>query len=143
MSGDAATVRYGLQSATCRCCGDGLDHDDHRVCQLYADEGVDPLAQRALGFCGACRDEVAELVDTWTAVPEPPLDGPSIAAGYARVADACSFCEDLLGDAPALGIEYYRAGSAVDGGLADLRHFALCAHCASVFAEFLDGVAEA
>lgn len=140
MSGDAATVRYGLPATTCSLCGGALGSEDQRICQCYSDGTETPLGTTVFGLCPACRGEVAELVDTWTAAPEPPVDAPSLAAGYDRVADDCSFCERPLEGTP-VGLEYYRAGSDHDGGLADVRHYALCPHCVDVFAEFLDAVA--
>jgi len=139
MSGDA-TVRYGVPATTCGLCDRTLGTDDQQICQWYSDGTATPLGTATLGICPGCRGEVAELVDTWTTVPEPPVDAVSLAAGYGRVADGCSFCERPLDGVP-VGMEYYRAGTDHDGGLADVCHYALCAHCVGVFAEFLDGIA--
>jgi hypothetical protein len=141
MSGDAAVIRYGLPDATCRLCDRALDTDDQQVCKTYADDGADPFEADAFGVCPACRGEVAELVDTWRSVSEPPVDLASIATGYERVAGDCSFCARPVGEDAVTGIEYYRAGSSHEGGLADVRHFALCPHCVGVFTEFLDTAA--
>jgi len=140
MSGDAAAVRYGFPATTCGLCGGRLGTDDQGICQWYSDGAATPLGTTALCVCPDCRDAVAELVDTWTTVPEPPVDAPSLAAGYDRVADGCSFCERSLDGTP-VGMEYYRAGTDHEAGLADVSHYALCAHCVGVFAEFLDGIA--
>jgi len=141
MSQDTAeAVGYGFPSTDCSLCERSLGTDDQQVCQWHSDETPTPLDRSALGICPGCRTEVAELVDTWTTVPVPPVDAGTLAAGYRQVAGDCSFCERSL-DGDSVGMEYYRAGTDHDDGLADLSHYVLCPHCVSVFAEFLRGVA--
>ena len=136
---DDATVRPGLPSGPCRICDDALPRADQWILQRYADGRTASPDRRVCGICPRCYPAVAELVDDWSPVAEPPVDGDSIAAGYDAVADACSFCGDALAEPP-VGVEWYRAGSDHDGP-ADRRHYALCGHCVSVFAEFLDTLA--
>lgn len=141
MSGDAPAVRYGLPSSDCRLCDGVLGPDDQQILQSYHVDDQNPFDEAVLGLCPDCRGDVAELVDTWTTVSEPPVDDASIAAGYHRVTDRCSFCEQAVAETPVVGLEYYRAGADHDDGLSDVRHFALCPHCVGVFSEFLDSVA--
>jgi hypothetical protein len=140
MSDDATLIRPGLPSVACRICDDALPRDEQWVVQRYADERTATPDGAVDGLCPGCHPTVAELVDDWTPVPEPPVDGESIAAGYGEVAAECSFCGDPLADPP-VGVEYYRAGTGHDGP-ADHRHYALCGHCVTVFGEFLDTLSE-
>ena len=134
---DEDLVRPGLPATACRICDDALPRDEQWVVQRYADERTATPDWAVEGLCPACHPDVAELIEDWSPVPEPPVDRESIAAGYAAVGEDCSFCGDALAEPP-VGLECYRTGTDHDGRLADHRHYALCGHCVSVFAAFLD-----
>lgn len=129
----------------CALCAASLDPDDYLVVQCYPESG-EVLPERAaadgfLGVCADCAADVDELLDAWSARDEPPV-GPdaAIAAGYRRVADECSFCDRPLGTDPLVGVEYVPDGGDQRERASDYANYSLCADCAPVFDEFLDGV---
>lgn len=133
-------------TSDCSLCGQRLGDDD-RFVTCYPEAGRSVPARAAddgvLAFCGACTTEVDELVDAWTGHDEPPVDDEwPIGHGYRRVTDDCSFCNRSLGEAPVLGVEYYRRGAAYDDATGTCTNYSLCDGCATVFDEFLDQVGE-
>lgn len=136
-SGPDATAEAAPPGATgCALCDGDLDGPLYVVCYPEADAAAPAVAPSdgVLAVCAACAGEVAELADAWTGHGAPPVAADhGIGEGYRRVADDCSFCDRPLGEDPLLGVEYYRPGD-------DYANFALCAHCADVFDEFLRGV---
>ncbi|NLV09908.1 hypothetical protein GOC74_08200 [Halomicrobium mukohataei] len=141
MNDDHTLVRPGLPSTVCRICEDPLGRDDQWVLQSYGDRRTASLDPPVVGVCPSCRPAVAELLDGWASVPEPPVDADSIAAGYARVAEDCSFCRDPLSEPP-VGVEWYRAGTDHATPPVDRHHYALCGHCTGVFETFLQTLGE-
>lgn len=94
-----------------------------------------------IDVCDDCSEEVAELLASWVEHRRPPVGTDhSIAEGYRRVADECSFCADSFADGPALGVELYRAPSR--SSLPEYANYSLCHHCLGVFEQFLDAVGE-
>ncbi len=127
----------------CSLCDGRLDAtDDHRFVHCYPEDGRSlPTAAADDGFlaiCEECAGEVEELVSAWTHRDAPPVSPDhSIAAGYRRVTDDCSFCDRALGDDALLGVECYRRETARDERAGTAANYALCAGCAPVFEEFL------
>ena len=146
MSVDSSTGRGGdvSEDIGCSLCGGRLRGDD-RIVTCYPEAGrtaPSPAADDGvLALCEGCTDEVDELLDAWTGHEDPPVDAEwSIGAGYARVADDCSFCDRTLGEDSVLGVEYYRRDAAYDGGERPSANYSLCEGCGSVFEEFLDQI---
>lgn len=132
----------------CSLCDGRLDGaDDHRFVQCYPEDGRSPPSAAAgdgfLAVCADCVGEVDELVSAWTRRDAPPV-GPdhSIAAGYRRVGDDCSFCDRALGDDALLGVECYRRETAHGERPGSAANYALCGECVAVFDEFLDNVGD-
>ena len=147
MSADSATSasRDPARDVGCSLCGDSLD-DDGRFVQCYPEDGCRlPAATVGSGFLAVCVDcdrEVTELIDAWRGRDDPPVgDDHSIAAGYRRVADDCSFCDRPLGEGALLGVEYYGRGGESGDDVDPYANYSLCADCVPVFDEFLQGLA--
>lgn len=128
----------------CSLCDRSIGSDDLILhCYPTADGERPAVAARDgyVGVCADCRADVDELLAAWTALATPPVDAAhSIAEGYRRVADDCSFCGRPVVDGPLLGVEYYPRTAGTGGDDAAAANYALCADCVPVFDEFLGQV---
>ncbi|WP_226022830.1 hypothetical protein [Halomicrobium salinisoli] len=133
----------GAPTRSCSFCGTGTSAP--LALQWYGRPDVDrPVGvpdHGGLDLCRDCADEVVELLSTWTALGAPPVDADaSIADGYRRIADACSFCEDPL-DGDAAGVEWYGTDGDADAA-PQYANYALCEGCRVVTGQFLQSVRE-
>lgn len=97
--------------------------------------GVPP--DGGLTLCPGCASEVVELLTSWQPHRQPPIRADAaIGDAYQSVATNCSFCTDTSPRA-GLGVELYRR---VGDELPAYATYTLCAHCQSVFGEFLQAL---
>lgn len=142
VDGDAAPA-----ALECALCGRPVG-GDALVVQCYPENGRSnpgvAAADGSVAACEGCADEVRELLAAWSGHADPPVGADrSIAEGYRRVADDCSFCERPVGDDPILGVERYRRGDDPRAGATAYANYSLCGDCAPVFDRFLDQVRDA